>query len=249
MTIDIKSTDTFYYALKGIAAGKNNAPIYGYVEKSGNAKTGKIPVTMSGKQTCPKTCEFKGNGCYAENFPLSLHWNRITDNKGITFTDMVYKIALSSAPVWRLNSAGDLPNIGGTILSNHVKALCIANAGRKGFAYTHHKPTPANIKIVRRANQAGFAINFSANNVEEADKLASLNAGPVVVTLPANAPHELSHTPEGRPVIVCPAVKKNSTVTCETCALCAKSDRKSIVGFPVHGARKKAAEKVINWSK
>jgi hypothetical protein len=39
---------------------------------SSNAKTGKIPVSTSSKATCPATCPFMGNGCYAASGPLAI---------------------------------------------------------------------------------------------------------------------------------------------------------------------------------
>jgi hypothetical protein len=84
---------------------------------------------------------------------------------------------------------------------------------------------------------------MSANNLEHADSLYDTEAGPVVTVLPIDsAPKTL--TPKGRVVITCPATYKEN-VNCASCKLCAISDRKTIIGFPVHGTQKKKAEKVF----
>ena len=50
-------------------------------------------------------------------------------------------------------------------------------------------------------------------------------------------------TPEGWAVKTCPATYRDD-VTCQSCQLCQRRDRKVIVGFPAHGMRKKAAATV-----
>lgn len=61
--------------------------------KSGNKKTGKIAVTTSSSSTCPKSCPFKGNGCYAEGGPLRIHWDKVNSGeRGITFSELIKSI-------------------------------------------------------------------------------------------------------------------------------------------------------------
>ena len=48
--------------------------MYKFTRRSSNVKTGAIPTTMSERDSFPESCTLKGNGCYAENFPLVLHW-------------------------------------------------------------------------------------------------------------------------------------------------------------------------------
>ena len=46
---------------------------------STNVKTGPIPVSTGSRATCPDTCPFKANGCYADNHGLNFHWNAVTN--------------------------------------------------------------------------------------------------------------------------------------------------------------------------
>jgi hypothetical protein len=103
-----------------------------------------------------------------------------------------------------------------------------------------------NRQSVYRATNAGFTVNLSANSIQEADKLKALNCSPVVCLLPEWKPNEskVIQTPARNLVVVCPAVTTEG-ITCLDCQLCANADRKSIVGFPVHGTAKKKAQKVI----
>lgn len=54
---------------------------YHFTRVSGNAKCGPIPVTTTSADSCPPTCSFKGNGCYAESGPLAMHWK--ADRKSV----------------------------------------------------------------------------------------------------------------------------------------------------------------------
>ena len=46
-----------------------------WTAKSSNKKTGPMPVSTTSSETCPTTCPFKGNGCYAESGPLAFLWH------------------------------------------------------------------------------------------------------------------------------------------------------------------------------
>ncbi len=94
--------------------------------------------------------------------------------------------ALYPTTLWRHNQAGDLPHTGGTIDADMVAGLARANAGKRGFTYTHHNvaQSAANRDTVRAANAAGFTVNVSGNSLAHADQLAALDVAPVVAVLP-----------------------------------------------------------------
>lgn len=215
--------------------------------KSRNEKTGPIPVSTTGADSCPTACPFNNanaGGCYANGGPLAIHWRKVTEKRaGESFARFLEKIrALPAGQLWRHNQAGDLQGKGNRISAGALLDLVKANAGKRGFTYTHKPMTPANAALVAHANANGFTINLSGNNLAHADKLARLNVGPVVAVLPADA-SENTKTPDGRKVIVCPATQRDN-VSCATCKLCAVVDRDFIVGFPAHGASKRKAESV-----
>ena len=216
---------------------------YSFVQISGNSKTGPIPVTMTARASCPDSCALKASGCYAESGMVRMHWQRL-DEKGITARQLTANIAaLPKGTLWRHNVAGDLTNNGRDIDRETLVAIIDANRGKRGFTYTHAHCTASNREAIQQANAHGFTINLSANSPEHADELAALNIGPVVTLVDIDAPTH-STTPEGRPVITCPATRDES-INCARCGLCAVSSRRSIVGFPVHGISKKKAAQVI----
>ena len=212
---------------------------------SRNVKTGKIPVSTSSKETCG-SCPFKGNGCYAEQGPLLLHWNEVTEgNRGLEWGEFCEAIAaLPSGQFWRMNQAGDLPGLGNRINTGQLRSLVEANEGKRGFTYTHKYNSDANLSAIKQANERGFVVNLSANNLSHADELAGKECGPVVVVLPETQLVNTT-TPGGRKVVVCPATIRDD-VSCDSCRLCEKKDRSCIIGFPSHGTGKRKASEVAN---
>ena len=215
----------------------------GFTAKSGNKKTGDIPVTISPSKTCPPVCPFRGAGCYADIGPLMIHWKAVDKNKGVTWDQLCKNItALDPGTVWRHNQAGDLPGEGNKIDRVALRQLVTANRGRRGFTYTHKPLTQKNISAIKTANKRGFTINLSANNLKHADQLAAKKIAPVVVVLNSEQSTN-TVTPKGRKVVVCPATQRDD-ITCKTCKLCAIKDRDFIVGFPAHGVRKRNANAI-----
>jgi hypothetical protein len=208
--------------------------------KSTNQKTGPIPVSTTERDSCPDDCAMRGP-CYGMTGPLALHWNAVT--AGIRGTDWPTfcgsVAALPDEQLWRHNQAGDLPKKDASVDPVKLGQLVLANIGRRGFTYSHHRDT-ASLDWIRHANAWGFTVNLSANDLADADRLADTGAGPVVVVLPSGQ-MTATTTPKGRPVVVCPAARLDY-MTCATCQLCQKRDRASIVGFPAHGTRKRVID-------
>ena len=236
-----------------------------FTRKSRNEKTGPIPVTTSSAVTCPAACPLRDAGCYAEHGNLGMIWralsrtkpgkkfkNGVAKVKAISWADLIRNVmALPADTLWRHNQAGDLPGQSNLIDCNAVAELVKANAGKRGFTYTHKPPIGANKDVIKWANEQGFTINLSANNLAHADRLADLDIGPVVTLLPMreigidpNADLSVAAhatvTPAGRKVIDCPATYRDD-ITCDDCQLCQRQKRKVIVGFPGHGAAKRKA--------
>lgn len=215
---------------------------YHFSPKSKNAKTGPIPTTTTAADTCPRSCPMF-NTCYAKGGPQAMHWNKVTNReRGYTLRQLCDDVAaLPENQVWRHNVSGDLPGIGERINGKDLQLLVNANRGKRGFTYTHKRPEVGNnAEHIRNANRAGFTVNLSANSLAEADHYYGLGIAPVVTVLPADQSENVL-TPEGRRVVVCPATQRDD-VTCASCKLCQVQRRGVIVGFPVHGSRKRQAE-------
>lgn len=211
---------------------------YHFIRASGNRKTGAIPVTYSERATCPPSCPHYRADCYAEDFYTRLSWDKVPQRGG-TLADLCEAVAaLPEGQLWRFNVAGDLPGEGEAVDPAALGDIVRANIGRRGFTYTHKK-SPEAIEWAGHATRWGLTVNLSADDAGEADALAETGL-PVCAIVPTDTP-EKTETPEGRTIIVCPAQTRED-VTCETCGLCARADRRVIIGFRAHGTRARVAD-------
>jgi hypothetical protein len=167
------------------------------------------------------------------------------ETRGTNWEAFIWQIfSLPANQLWRHNQAGDLPGLNNEINGDALRALTIANQGKRGFTYTHKPPTPENLATIREANEGGFTINLSANTLDHADRLVKTGL-PVVVVLPEEDIDKRNQfTPAGHKVVTCPAVR-SERINCSTCALCQKRDRNFIIGFPAHGARKSIVSNLV----
>jgi len=216
--------------------------------KSSNAKTGPIPVSTSPRASCPPECPFLGD-CYGESgFRTRLHWDKVdSGERGTPYGDFLAKIkALPPLTLWRHNQTGDLAGVGSKVDARKLGQLTKANQGKRGYTYTH-KPVisgvhaRANAAAIEAANKGGFTINLSGNNPAHADRLANLGIAPVVTVVARETP-DVSYTPQGRKIVVCPAQQRDD-VTCASCGLCARQ-RSVIVGFRAHGVNAAKVEQI-----
>lgn len=231
---------------------------------SKNRKTGDIPVTTTDASSCPDCCLLAASGgCYAFAQPLKGVWDKVA-TEGFEIDELCTRIeSLPAGQLWRHNQAGDLPHVNQDIAPVDVAKIVKANRGKRGFTYSHHDMAkPKNRKAIKIANQEGFTINLSGNNLSHADELADLNIAPVTTLVPAdyerqNAKKEWTETlpefrariaklaplttPKGRKVSLCPATYLDTN--CKECGICQKQ-RKAIIAFPAHGFRKRAATEI-----
>lgn len=229
-----------------------------FVRVARNGKTGPIPVSMTSPHTCPPACPWMGQGCYGEQNFVGLHWRRLAAGDGMTWDEFCAEVArLPDRQLWRHNEAGDLPGEGDVIDQGRLRQLLVAAEHTRGFTYTH-KPVLG--EGVARENRAvldrlrdypGLTINLSADGLEEADRKAELDLGPVTVVIPDDGHTTSLRTPAGRMVRVCPAVRTRGLadakpVTCETCGSCQRRRRNAIVAFPAHGnLRRRMGESLV----
>ncbi len=209
-----------------------------YSLSAGNSKTGAMLLVRSPRSTCPESCGLKGNGCYAENFPLVLHWLK-QEQTGVDFATVLYAVrTLPKEAIWRLFEAGDFepssenPEL---ISSQQVISLIAANNGKRGFGYTHYPVLP-NLETLQLMNASGLTINASADSLEQAKLYFELGL-PTTLLVAENFPKD--KTVDGLRVVVCPNQSLESKPTCLQCQMCARPDRDYVIGFRAHGTKKR----------
>lgn len=210
--------------------------------KSHNEKTGPIPVSTTEAKSCPSECPLKDTDCYARFGPLGIHWKQVGKNRGDNWTAFCNRVKqFVKGQLWRHNQAGDLPQRkDGKIHKSKLMQLMCAAINTRGWTYTHYDPTDEHNKAcIKEANEVGgLTINLSADSLEEADQYVELGIGPVTVILHSQTEHRGNFTPNGVPIVVCPA-QTTEYMTCAMCKLCTVKNRKSIVGFLAHGTASK----------
>lgn len=211
---------------------------YHFIRESGNRKTGPIPVTYSERETCPPSCPHYRADCYAEDFYTRMAWDKVPVRGGTLGALCEAVAGLPEGQLWRHNVAGDLPGEGENVDPVALGEIVRANIGRRGFTYTHKK-SPEAVHWAGHATAWGFTVNLSADDAGEADALAETGL-PVCAIVPMDTP-EKTETPAGRTIIVCPAQSRED-INCATCGLCARADRRVIIGFRAHGTRARVAD-------
>lgn len=212
---------------------------YQFTPKSSNVKTGPIPTTMTERKSCPLTCPLRENGCYADNFPLSLHWDRVAE-KGINLDALLEKIkALPKGQLWRHNVAGDFPHINGKIERQAFWDFVMASGHTNPIIYSHHKLNPNNKLMFRLARNNGVNINASCESVTDAIKAIDSGINAVFVGRENTQTHKVGDTT----IVTCPAQLRED-VTCSSCGLCARDrvGQRVAIQFIPHGTKAKKVE-------
>lgn len=216
------------------------------VPRSGNAKTGPLPVTYRPLATCPTACPFLPTGpvggCYGTGrlFASAEHRSGTVDVETAT-----WRVRLGMDPAARYlrdRVVGDVVTPAGDLDRAYLAAIAeIATAnGLVPFGYTHAW------RLVSSADVAwlgalGYVMNASVETLAQAEQ-ASAAGMPVTIVddqLPEGA------TIAGQRLVTCPAQTRDG-VTCATCGLCAKADRPSVIRFLPHGAVVNRARRAID---
>lgn len=208
---------------------------YNFIPKTANAKTGQCAALYTSRDTCPSTCPLRGNGCYAENGPIGLAWNRAVKDLDSVLQGIS---AMPEGAKLRLFPAGDMPGEGDKLdvgAMTQILEACVEK-GMTVWGYTHKDTW---IEFLLWANSLpGVTIAVSCTTPEEADIYRDMG-------LPTTIPvADLSCIPElGDEFIPCQHAVSGKP--CIECNLCMSPHGKTVC-FPVHGACKGKAKKVLD---
>lgn len=217
---------------------------YSFVRRSSNVKIGPIPATMSPRATCSDLCPFKRSGCFGDNFPLSLHWDRL-DYSGLSWTEMLGKVeALRSGALFRHNVVGDLALLAdGTINAAALAQFATAATSKRPIIYTHAEQTERNLNILARSD---VVVNVSCETYAQA-KRAIAHGVNAVLTVKRSEVTTTTRKDKSLRLVPCPAETRDD-VTCATCELCSRDRIASgvVVTFHAHGAQTKKIEAALD---
>lgn len=210
--------------------------------KSGNKKTGKIPVTTTPRSTCPIQCSHRGTSCYFENVGSAIFWTHLdraaadpsltyshSDSRGrsystnaIAWDGFVAMVDRGELPrgLARFGQGGDLPGDGTRIDRKAVIALAKASkrAGVRWIAYTHYvwaSPSKRDFDYNVTTLRLARKAGMSINvSCDTMDQVDQTRALglPSVVTAPSTFLDRTSKTAGGSPLSQCPATYRDSGV-------------------------------------
>ena len=218
-----------------------------------NSKTGHVHKASAPALNCPDTCSLKGNGCYAENWPLRLQWAKQQQglsSRSVTFKELLAQLRrIPAGEKVRMWEAGDFATTptGGM---DPLKLLQIIEAlrGKRAWAYTHHIPGLRSVtnQFLLTAKDDGFTVNLSFDNNETLMDLFMDQGHACVIAVPSTEARKQWRTAGGHRVRVCPAHHHKGTVTCANCMLCHQRPADMAIAFPAHGTKFKTADAALH---
>lgn len=232
------------------------------IPHSSNVKTGDIIQSYSARSTCPNRCPFKGNGCYADNFHVSMAWNRAEnplDNHYVgTKKDLFLSLLSATADhakkentvLFRHNVAGDIAHEDSNMINRGLLEALTDTCNKvsdtlgvklQGYTYTHCSINMQNAKAVREATSKGFTVNFSCETVAEVKEAKALACDAVMTSINPDETIK-SLKAEGFKALQC--LSQTKGISCKDCGLCARH-RDLVLVFGVHGNGSKKARNVI----
>ena len=205
-------------------------------------------ATHAGQQSCPASCPFLGNGCYAESGPQGIHTARLNRSRGsaarIAAAEARAIDALPTDPrasLLRLHTVGDC--------KTNETARTVAKAAERwsarcdapAYGYTHAWRT-----VARRAWRT-VAILASVETLEDAARAMKRGyAAALVVAKHMRARAELV---DGFRLIPCPSQTRG--VTCADCRLCFDDTklraRQAVIVFEAHGSGARKVKEAVKW--
>lgn len=223
------------------------------VESSHNAKTGKVSATYVAQQSCPSTCSFKRNGCYAEQGSAAFttrRLNRASDQiiaEGIDLSPEI--IATHEAEAIRALT-GKLPlrvHVVGDAITDRAASIVAdamlehsAKRGQFAWTYTHAW------RDVQVSSWHGVSVLASCETASDVREATARGYATCIVVdeHPSNKRYER----DGVSILPCPQEQGNG-LTCADCGLCSRADvlkaRGLTVGFAAHSAKAEAVKQAL----
>ena len=207
------------------------------VENSTNSKTGKVSATYAPIETCPSSCPFLNNGCYAQTSHTGMHASRLGKNARKNKITTPLKLAKIEADAIRnLKGENDLRLhvVGDCKTSKAAEVLAKASAehnaknGKKVWTYTHAW------REIPREKFGNISVLASCETLEECKQAMKRGYAASIVRLkPFNGTMPFA----GLKMTACKEITKS--IQCDKCRMC-MNDKKllnnnEVICFFPHG--------------
>jgi hypothetical protein len=220
------------------------------VETSANSKLGPVSATYTSQASCPTSCPWYRNGCYAESGLVGYQTRRLNRSavRGalrIAQAEARAIDTLTGDRLLRLHVVGDARTAAaaralGAAARRYAARGNLPRRGRKVWTYTH------SWRAVPRASWGeAVSVLASVETVRDArDAMAKGYAAAVVVAAFERA---AAYPIDGVTVLPCP--NQTRGVTCRACGLCRDDERLRsaglVIAFQAHSTGASAIRKTL----
>jgi undecaprenyl pyrophosphate synthase len=217
------------------------------IRSTGNRKTGEMPTTARGMETCPKSCPFlppaKGGqaegGCYATGRISAQVANSVRAYSPSEAQAVIDRSA-RSARYLRDRVVGEPSSNGEEVDMEYLRSVAklATDNNLVPFGYTHmwRRFAPQQQEELQRLN---YVMNASVESIADAEE--AVRRGWRVFLVNDDVPNNTKIA--GRVFRQCP--EQTHGLTCAQCGLCARQGRRVEIVERVHGtARQKARESI-----
>jgi hypothetical protein len=220
------------------------------VETSSNAKLGPISATYASQASCPPSCPWFRNGCYAERGLVGWQTRRLNRSavRGalrIAQAEARAIDTLTGDRLLRLHVVGDARTDAaardlGMAADRYTRRGNVPRHGRKVWGYTHAWRT-----VARSSWGQAVSVLASVETVREAREAMAKGYAAAVVVSAFERPG--AYPIDGTTVVPCPHQTRG--VTCRECGLCRDDERLRsaglVIAFEAHGSGGAAVRKTL----
>lgn len=209
--------------------------------ESGNAKLGKMGATYRTQGSCPTTCPFYGNGCYARGRIFSIPRDHGLDGEAANAALVALIDTMPRDYTLRLNVSGDFLTETGSPDVAYIAACNAVATARPDvtlIAYTH-------AWRVLSPDMFTFTVAASCETADDIGDAIAAGWSPVTVDPGTGEPGSLlRQVVGGRRVVQCPQQVNPERVTCASCKACSRQDR-PVIAFVAHGGGSRKASAAV----
>jgi hypothetical protein len=211
------------------------------VETSTNAKLGPVSATYASQASCPRSCPWMGQGCYAEHGLVGYQTRRLNRSalRGalrIAEAEARAIDTLTGDRLLRLHVVGDARTDAaarelGAAADRYTRRGNAPRRGRKVWTYTHSWRD-----VARESWGESVSVLASVETVRDAQE--AMAAGYAAAVVVAAFEREGAYRIDGVTVVPCPHQTRG--VTCRDCGMCRDDQRLRsaglVIAFQAHGS-------------
>lgn len=218
------------------------------VEISQNSKVGQVSATYAAQQSCPKSCQLRNSGCYAESGMVGMQTRRLNranrsagelaraEAKGIR--------SLTGRFPLRLHVVGDCKTDYSATTVSSAADEHRAKFGNSVWTYTHAW------RDVQRSSWGNVSVLASCETVQETVEAMQKGYAAALVLPKHKQPTAWWEPTSSSHVTVIPCPEQTGKATsCEECRLCWNGGRlragRLVIGFAAHAGKAKVKAKLV----